>query len=549
MRLYRIGLLLPALLACAPAFAQQALDRIDPARLERERERAPATQSPAKVAPPLELERPRSGTADLGAPIQVGAVMISGLSALAPADFADIIARYIGQTVSRNELAILAGEVAARARGRGYVFASASIPQQRLASGVLTVRIDEGTIDVVRIEGEDVPAARAALTPLIGRPARLDDVERSLLIAGDLDGFDVRRSRFVREGDTGVLIVHVARAEPRIRAVLDNDSSSPIGPEQLRVDVDLNSLLFDDDAFTVTYLTTPLEPEELQYTRARYAKRLDASGTELSLVGSASRTRPGSYVRRLAIEGMSWNLGATLRQPLIRSRAQSLWLSAGMDVRNTLQKRRGIRFREDRLAVARVALFGNGAFAGGRLRANLTLNQGFDIFDATRRSDPLRSRTDADGSFTALTSSADWIVPLSGKFSIRLQGQAQVSSDPLLLAEEIGLGGAGYLRGYDYSERSGDNGAMGSAELRYHWKNPLGLGRKAQLYTFVDGGRVIELGRDRNGGALASGGGGVRADISPTIDANVEIAFPLTGPRFETGNRAPQLHFRLLKLF
>jgi hemolysin activation/secretion protein len=220
-----------------------------------------------------------------------------------------------------------------------------------------------------------------------------------------------------------------------------------------------------------------------------------------------------------------------------------------MDVRNTVQDRNGRRFRHDRLAVARIAVNGTGELLGGRMRASVTLSQGLDILGATEAGDPLASRRDASGSFTTLASTVDWIRPLGGDFSVRLLGQAQAASDPLLVAEEIGLGGAAFVRGYDYSERSGDEGVMGAAELRYDWKNPLGLGRKAQLYTFIDGGRVIELGRDRGAGALASSGGGVRADVSPTIDANFELAFPLTGERFETGTMEPQLHFRLLKVF
>ena len=549
MRLDRFALLLTAGLAANAAAAQQAIDRVDPARLERERERAPATQSPTKKSLPLEVERPRSGAADVSAPIPVGAVMIEGLAALAPTDFADIAARYIGRTLSNEELASLASEVAARLRGRGYVFGSAWIPQQRLTAGVLVVRVDEGSIDVVRIEGEDVPAARAALAPLIGRPALMADVEQRLLIAGDLDGYNVRRSRFVREGATGVLIVELTRAVPRIRAVLDNDSSSPIGPEQLRLDVDLSALLFSDDAFSVTYLTTPIEPEELQYVRARYSKRIHRDGAELSIAASLSRTRPGSYVSDLDIEAMSWTLRAAVRQPLLRRRAESIWLSAGLDLRNTVQDRSGRRFRRDQLAIARVSVNGVSELLGGRLRSNLTLSQGLDILGATEAGDPFASRRDADGTFTSFASSLDWVKPLGGDFSLRLLGQAQIASEPLLVAEEIGLGGASYVRGYDYSERSGDEGVMGAAELRYDWKNPIGLGRKAQLYTFIDGGRVVELGRNRGDGALASSGGGVRADVSPTIDANFELAFPLTGKRFETGDMQPQFHFRLLKVF
>ena len=186
---------------------------------------------------------------------------------------------------------------------------------------------------------------------------------------------------------------------------------------------------------------------------------------------------------------------------------------------------------------------------GGTLRVNTTLSQGVDLFEATVFDDLMASRGDADGTFTELTSWADYTAPLGDGFSVRLAAQSQIASQPLLVSEELGLGGSGFLRGYDYSERSGDQGGAGSMELRYDWRQPFGLIRKAQLYGFVDGGRVTNKAGGFGGGDLASGGGGVRADVSSTIDANFEVAVPLTGARYETGNHDPRVSLRILKVF
>ena len=529
------------------ARAQTTIDRIDPSRIERDNLPKPAKE----VSKPAAIESAAESGATLTAAgsIEVGAIVFSGLAALTPADFAETITPYIGRTVAQVELAELAGKVGDRARTLGYPFASAWIEPQRLATGILTIRVDEGVVDEIRISGGDDRAVRRALEPLLGKPARLAEVERQLLLAGDIDGVTIVRNRFEREGRRGILLVEIRQRPQRLRMVLDNDSTSPVGPEQLRIDVDLSALLATDDAMSVTYVTTPFQPDELQYTRARYAKRLNASGTELQIAGSVSVARPGAYIKSLDLRGQSWTASIGLSHPLIRSRAQNLWLSGSLDVRDVEQRRAGTLFRHDRIAALRVAVNGNQKVAGGIIRASATLSQGFDIFNANSVGDALASRRDADGTFTTVSAWTDYTRALGSDFSVRLSAQAQAAFQPLLVSEEIGLGGSGFLRGYDYSERSGDQGAAASLELRYDWRGALGILRKAQLYGFADAGRVRNLASGFGGGKLASAGGGMRADVSSSVDANFEIAFPLSGPRYETGDRDPRVNLRLLKVF
>lgn len=535
-----------AIAMASPALAQTAIDRVDPARIERDN-----LPKPAKVREPtpvVEATGPATAVPASGA-IDVGAITFDGLQGLTERDFSDIVARYIGRSLGADDLIRLTEEIGSRARGRGYVFASASIVPQRLAAGVLKIRYDPGVLEAVRIDGDDNSAVRAALAPLIGKPARMNEVERRLLVAGDIDGVTILRSAFVREDGHGTLVVKTHATQSRIRAVLENDSTAPIGPEQLRLDADINGVFSSDDAFTVTYVTTPFEPDELQYVRTGYSKRVSRDGTEVAVAVAASSTRPGAYLDAFDIAGDSVSATISLLHPLHRRRNASLWLGGNLSVRDVEQFRAGERRRRDRIFAVRVSVNGNMQAAGGVLRGTLTLSRGLDGLGATRAGDPMASRDDADGTFTALLGWADWTRPLGGGVSLRLATQAQVSSAPLLVAEEIGIGGSAFLRGYDYSERSGDQGYMGLAELRYDWRNPLGLGRKAQLYSFVDGGRVTNLAGGFGGGGLVSGGGGVRADVSSSIDANVEVAVPLSGPRYETDSHDPRLNLRLLKVF
>lgn len=531
----------------AAAYGQDALDRVQPPA-DREDRALEKTEAP-RPAPRIEVET-APAVAESTRAILVGAVVLRGLQTLAPGDFADILATRVGRTLSPAELTDLANAIAERARARGLVFASASIGAQQLRNGVLTVDVDEGRLDEIRFDGPEQPAVRAALEPLAnGAPVRIGELERRVLIAGDIDGVRIRGSRFLREKGKGVLLVKVTTDHVVGRATLANEGTKPLGPEQLTLQVDFNALLASDDSLVLTWSGTALEPGELQFARIRYAKRISRSGTELAVSASGSAADPGAYLSPLGIRSRSWHVGAALLQPLLRRRTASLWFEGELGMRNLLQWRGGQKVRDDRIVAARGTLYGYTDLAGGRLRVSTTLSQGFDILGATEAGDPLASRHDADGSFTSLSAWTDWSSDLGGDFSIRLAVLSQLSSQPLLIAEEIGLGGTGFLRGYDWSERSDDQGVMGMAELRYLWKSPFGLARRAQLYAFVDGGRVNNHESGFGSGALASAGGGVRADLTRTFGANLEVAVPLSGPRYDTNDETPKLNFRIQKSF
>ena len=548
--LLKIGSAGLALLASVPLYAQDAqdaLDRTDPTQEER------AAETPGSEEAPVQLDFVPIAI-DLTifdeTSYDVGAVVLENLDALKPGDFADIVQEYSARTLSPGELTALSERIAARARDEGYIFASASIAPQSLTGGILRVRVDEGVIDEIRVEGTDDPAIRAQLEPLRdGRPVTLARLERQVLLADDIAGVYLRRPRYVREQGRGVLVVDASRSDFSARAELANDGSQPIGPLRARIDVDANGLISPFDEVDFTYSTVPTSPSELQYVRGRYGVVLTPQGTQFIATGSYSATNPGAYLEERRIFGESVSIAGQLRHPLRRSRAFSLWLDAEFEYRDLRQERFDMLARQDRIPVIRTSLYAQALAAGGALRGRLTLSQGLDILGATQRGDPLASRPDASPDFTTLSAWMDWQRGLSRSVSLVLAARGQISSDPLLITEDIGLGGNRFLRGYNFGERSGDEGIMGFAELRYDWDDAFGLVRRMQFYGYADGGVVGNLDGGRGSGSLASGGGGIRTDITRDLDLDLELAIPLTGPRYDTDDKSPRLNVSVSQSF
>ncbi|UAB79557.1 ShlB/FhaC/HecB family hemolysin secretion/activation protein [Erythrobacter sp. SCSIO 43205] len=480
----------------------------------------------------------------------VGSIIIAGNETLPDSEFLDLIEEYTSQPLSQQDLATLATRIAVRAQAKGFIFATASVPEQRLDLGVLRVELDEGRIDEVRLEGAQDAAIARQLAPLAsGGPVTKDRLEHQLLLADDISGVRILGSRFEKEGTRGVLIVKARRSKASGYAEVTNNGSKTVGPIRARISVDFNGLLSSADEVDVTVGTTPLQPSELQFARASYKIVVDASGLELGTHLSYSSTAPGDFLSDREIEGEFWRAGVSARYPLKRSRDLSVWVVGEFEVTDLKSERFGDLVRHDRVPKVSAGLYSRGRLAGGWFRGQVMASRGLDILSATDPGDPLASRSDASARFSSLYGWFAWEGSLARSFSLALGARAQLAADPVLVTEDIGIGGTSFLRGYDFNERTGDTGIMGYGELRYNWRGEGFWLPRAQAYVFADGGTVTNLEDGFGSGSLASAGGGLRLNVTRDLNLGVEMAVPLTGERADSDSDSPLFNLRVGQSF
>ena len=152
--------------------------------------------------------------------------------------------------------------------------------------------------------------------------------------------------------------------------------------------------------------------------------------------------------------------------------------------------------------------------------------------------------TDADGKFTSAKAWTNWSGKPLGDITLRVAVSGQIASEPLLSSEEMGLGGAYLGRAFEFYERSGDQGIMGSLELGYEFSKPVSWIKRLQPFAFVDGGYVGNLQGGYGGGTLISAGGGLRADIGP-VGVQVETALPVYLSGDGSGNSSPKVNVQV----
>ncbi len=102
---------------------------------------------------------------------------------------------------------------------------------------------------------------------------------------------------------------------------------------------------------------------------------------------------------------------------------------------------------------------------------------------------------DVEGSYTKGVLNFKYVQGFDNRWDLLVKGQAQVASRNLDSSEDIYLGGANAIRAYPQGEASGDQGVVGTAELRYKTGVP-GL----VLSTYLDAGHV-QLSKDGSSGS------------------------------------------------
>lgn len=161
-------------------------------------------------------------------------------------------------------------------------------------------------------------------------------------------------------------------------------------------------------------------------------------------------------------------------------------------------------------------------------------------------------RLKSGGDFITLTAALSRSQEVANLVQLFGRVRGQLASSPLVSSEEFSAGGADTVRGYLESEVLGDNGVLGTVELRSP-PAPAAAGPIGdwQVYAFADGGALFVLDplpdqKDRF--TLASAGIGGRIRLFDYLNGAVDLGLPLVS-QTATRARDPRLHFRLWGAF
>lgn len=375
-------------------------------------------------------------------------------------------------------------------------------------------------------------------------PARLQEVERYILLMGDLPGVVATPSLNEPPGDEpGYEMTIAVRHDPADAGFsLDNRGTYPVGPLEASFSVGLNSVAGQLERTRISVFTIPDEPDELIYGEVYEQIPLGTGGT--MVWGSVSRSKVDIYSQSRAAQLQSTGDRISLGfwHPLLRHQELALYANGRLDYSNSRQSAINDDFN-DRLRVARAGLrvwFKDGA--EGTNNVNVEWSKGLDVLNASRLGYQV-SRTDGESDFDKVTIDANRIQKITDDLWAEVNARGQYSAHVLLSGEEFGLGGSRFGRGYDPSEISDSRGVAGALELRHRLPVKEGVLSNLWFYAFYDAGAVWRTDSSRD--SIASAGGGLRLFPWDGAVASIEIAKPLTRAVSEEGNTKSRLFFNV----
>ena len=509
---------------------------VEPGLLERQFEKTP---EPELLPPEILLQQqPQQEGAEAGVRFQLTDVIIEGATVYSREQLLPLYKDYLNREVSLNDAYTMANAVTVKYRNDGYILSQAVVPAQHIRDGVLHLQVIEGFIDNVRIEG-DLSTSQSRLLDRIAakirasRPLQIKELERYILLAGDLPGLSARASLVPSKTTAGAsdLILQVEQDRFEGYGSLDNRSSEYIGPYQAQVGFDLNSLLGLHERTSFRAVTTT-QTSELQFYEFGYEQVLNSELTKLAFQGRYTTSTPGKELRDIEFESESASADITLSHPFIRSRANNLTGRLTLSYRNADTHILGVRFSHDQIRSLRAGFsydFVDRWFGVNLL--DMEVSRGLRVLGASRSFSSDLSRSDGKTDYTKLTVEASRLQRLAPGYSLLINVAGQYSGDGLVASEEFSIGGARFGRAFDPSQVSGDRGIAARAELRHYfdWRNA--LLRQLQFYAFYDYGAVWNDSVSSPGfsrhEALSSTGLGLRSNLYNWFTANAEVAFPV----------------------
>lgn len=502
---------------------------------------APPGLPPFTLPPAPELPTAPPGPPS-GASIFVRAIRLEGESPLPAEDLAAITRRYEGRRLGAEDLLRLRDELTLAHIERGYVNSGAVLPDQDVTGGVVVLRLVEGRLSEVELEGLrslDPAFLEARIRQSAGPPLDVRTLQERLqllLLDPAIGRLGARLGPGARPGE-GRLEVDVEEAQRfTIDARFANDWSPSIGAENGQIGATFLNLLGRSDALRFEGSLS----EGARDAFLAYAVPLTPGDLRFYVSGEVTSSDVVEQpFNQLDIQSSTWSLEFGFLRPVLQRVTDEIRLGLAFARRHAettlldepFSFSPGARDGESDIAVLRFRQDWDHRGRDLAVAFRSTVSLGIGAFGATVNGDAPDSR------YLAWLGQVELAQRLFGTdHQLVLRGSLQLASDSLLPLEQIAIGGLDTVRGYREDLLVLDNGYAGSIEYRLPLlRLPVpGLSERPEdgilyLAPFVDiGGGYNNSGTpDPDPRQIASVGAGFRWSPAPGFSVALYAGLPL----------------------
>jgi hemolysin activation/secretion protein len=427
-------------------------------------------------------------------------------------------------------------------QARGYQTVSVQVPPQEPTHGIVYLQVTETSVGRLRVRGSRYYSLReikkAAPSLAEGNVPNFNDVTQDIVGLNQLP--DRRVTPALRPGVVPGTVDIDLNVEDKLplhgSAELNNRYSADTTPLRYNAAVSYNNLWQLNHSIGGSLQISPQNINDVQVYSGYYVARF-ADAPWLTLV--AQGVKQNSNV-------------STLGSTAVAGRGDVEGLRATISLPSQGDFSHAFTFGFDRKHFDQNVTVGgtpivtpityypfSANYSATWANKSAITNASLDLVFATREigSDTAEfdfNRFKARGNFLYLRSDLSHQHELPGGFQVFGKIQAQVADQPLVTNEQFAGGGLTSVRGYLEAEVLGDDGFVGTVELRSPslLKNTARNVNEWRFYLFADGGCLTllqPLPEQEANFALASIGFGTRFQLREHFNGSIDTALPLIG--------------------
>lgn len=395
-------------------------------------------------------------------------LQVAGIALLDTAEFRTLATPYLGQELRLSALNRLTHEVVLYFRRHGRPVVDVFVPEQNISTGTVQVLVVEGRLGQVRTEGNKWFTTEQISSPIRARRGEVIEGEPLLediawINRNPFRQVDLVFTRGSNPGETDLILRTYDLRPLRLYTGYEDSGNALTGFDRVLLGVNWGNAFGRSQQLNYQVTASP-DFEKLVAHSGSYIVPLPAWRHTLTVFGSYAQSQPVLSDGIFALDGRTWQVGARYHIPLAAKRA--VWTRActlGVDFKrsnNNLSFGGTQIFAQENDVIQGSAVFSvSHPDRHGMTTGDLTLvlsPGGLTAGNHTRGYQAARSFARPDYGYARLELERRTKLP-AGLFWIT-RGTAQVASANLLGSEQLGLGGASNLRGYEDREANGDDG-------------------------------------------------------------------------------------------
>ncbi len=383
----------------------------------------------------------------------------------------------IGNEQSIQQLYDLALRIEQDFNAKGYPLVRAFLPTQELEPEQATVfiKVVDGYIeklDLSKVPVSQIFRTYGYLRSLLKKKGlKLEEIERKLLLAGNIAGMQLTSTLSPGENEGGTVLSILASHKIISGAVtFDNTQSEELGRQQGQIRAEVNSVLGLGESISLFGLARPTikgmkgTGHDVPIRAGGLAASLPIGNNGLTAGVSymESMTRPGGDAISLGLEANMKSASGTISYPMYYTRSTAAFLRASLswtdEVQHTNISGEDQDLSHDRVTTIRFGTSINKC-SYGCLGLDFQFSRGIDIASRsqseTGSGTPL-SRSAAKSQFSHFILNTNYRFSPLETYEIALNAGGQYSFDDLLNSEQSSITGYDRLSGFTSGSISGD---------------------------------------------------------------------------------------------